>query len=94
MDFVTSHTNIAATLFDLAGILLREDFDGLPMSLTVPGMQVAQSDPRREHVSVESRALISRTVISGEFRVRELDGNNTSKAMRVIGDSYNLFYWV
>lgn len=38
MDFVTSHTDIAATLFDLASIPLREDFDSLPMPLTIPTM--------------------------------------------------------
>jgi N-acetylglucosamine-6-sulfatase len=97
VDFVISHANIAATLFDLAGIPLREDFDVLPMPLTVPGMQVAKSDPRREHVSVEYWATnlqegdIGRVSRTGAGVVY---GNNTSKAMRVIGDSYNLFYWV
>lgn len=97
VEFVTSHTDIAATLFNLAGIPLREDFDGLPMPLTVPEMQVAKSDPRREHVSVEywgtnlQEGDIGRVSPTGAGVVY---GNNTYKAMRVIGDSYNLFYSV
>jgi arylsulfatase len=53
VDFVTSHTDVVPTLFDLAGIELREDFDGLPMPLTHGGLAHARNDPRREHVSVE-----------------------------------------
>jgi N-acetylglucosamine-6-sulfatase len=97
MDVVTSHTDIAATLFDLAGIPLREDFDGLPMPLTSSEMQDAKHDPRREHVSVEywgtniQEGDIGRTSATGAAVIY---GNNTYKAMRVIGDSYNLFYSV
>ncbi|KAJ5980383.1 hypothetical protein N7481_007681 [Penicillium waksmanii] len=97
VDFVTSHTDIAATLFDLAGIPLREDFDGIPMPLTVSEMRGAKSDPRREHVSVEywgsnlQEGDIGRVSPTGAGVVYY---NNTYKAMRVIGDSYNLFYSV
>ncbi|GLI76962.1 hypothetical protein PoHVEF18_005244 [Penicillium ochrochloron] len=97
VDFVTSHTDIAATLFDLAGIPLRDDFDGLPMPLTVVEIHDAKHDPRREHVSVEywgtnlQEGDIGRVSPTGAGVVY---GNNTYKAMRVIGDSYNLFYSV
>lgn len=97
VDFVTSHTDIAATLFDLAGIPLRDDFDGLPMPLTVAEIHDAEHDPRREHVSVEywgtnlQEGDIGRVSPTGAGVVY---GNNTYKAMRVIGDSYNLFYSV
>jgi arylsulfatase len=97
VDFVTSHTDIAATFFDLAGIPLRDDFDGLPMPLTVPEMHNAKSDPRREHLSVEFWGTI---IEEGDIgRVSPTEGalvhsNNTYKAMRVIGDTYNLFYSV
>jgi arylsulfatase A-like enzyme len=53
VDFVTSHTDVLPTLFDLAGLELREDFDGLPMPLTSGSLAHARKDPRREHVSVE-----------------------------------------
>lgn len=53
VNFVTSHTDIAPTLFDLAGIKLRSDFDGLPMPLVEADIERARRDPRREHVSVE-----------------------------------------
>jgi arylsulfatase len=97
VDFVTSHTDIAATLFDLAGIPLREDFDGIPMPLTAKGMRGARSDPRREHVSVEywgsnlQEGDIGRVSATGAGVVYS---NNTYKAMRVIGGGYNLFYSV
>lgn len=97
VDFVTSHTDVAATLFDLAGIPLRKDFDGVPMPLTSSKMRGAQSDPRREHVSVEywgtnlQEGDIGRVSAGGAAVIH---GNNTYKALRVIGDSYNLFYSV
>lgn len=97
VDFVTSHTDIAATLFDLPGIPLREDFDGFPMPLTSPEIQIAKLDPRREHVSVEYWGVnlqegdIGRTSPSGGGIVYF---NTTYKAMRAIGDSYNLYYSV
>ncbi|CAG8081231.1 unnamed protein product [Penicillium nalgiovense] len=97
VDSVTSHTDVAATLFNLAGIPLRENFDGLPMPLTATDMKQAKFGPRREHVSVEywgqnlQEGDIGRDPTTGGTLVY---GNNTYKAMRVIGDSYNLFYSV
>lgn len=114
LDTVTSHTDIAATLFDLAGIPLRADFDGLPMPLSTQTMRMAERDPRREHVSVEywgtnlqEGVIAFDESIGSPGECESLDllriscsyglvryGNNTYKAMRVIGDSYNLLYSV
>ena len=91
LDTVTSHTDIAATLFDLAGIPLRADFDGIPMPLSAQSMRMAERDPRREHVSVEYWGT---NLQEGVIAFDESIGNNTYKAMRVIGDSYNLLYSV
>jgi len=53
VDFVTSHTDIVPTLFELAGMPLRSEFDGTPIPLTQGAMQKALKDPRRDHVGVE-----------------------------------------
>lgn len=50
--FPTSHTDIAPTIMQLAGVKQREDFDGLPIPLT----KKAQNSPclrKAEHVNVE-----------------------------------------
>ncbi|KAL3457657.1 Arylsulphatase [Aspergillus heterothallicus] len=97
VDFVTSHTDVAPTLFDLAGIALRSDFDGMPMPLVEKDLESARSDPRREHVSVEywggnlQEGEVGADVEAGTPVVYN---NNTYKAMRIIGDSYSLFYSV
>ncbi|KAJ2892504.1 Arylsulphatase [Zalerion maritima] len=46
VDFVTSHTDIAPTIFKLAGVDLRHDFDGTPMPTTVRHMNGARLSPR------------------------------------------------
>ena len=53
VDFVTTHTDIVPTLFDLAGIPLRDDFDGSPMPITAEAISKAESDPKRDHTIVE-----------------------------------------
>src|SRR5262249_3730215 len=53
VDSVTTHVDIAPTLFDLAGIPLRDDFDGSPMPTTADAIGKAQSDPKRDHTVVE-----------------------------------------
>ncbi|PYI15745.1 Arylsulphatase [Aspergillus violaceofuscus CBS 115571] len=97
VDFVTSHTDIAPTLFDLAGIPLRPDFDGKPMPLTKDALGRLATSPRREHLNVEywgtnlQEGLIARDASTGSALGY---GNNTYKALRVIGEGYNLFYSV
>lgn len=55
VDLVTTHTDIAPTLFDLAGIELRDDFDGKPMPISKS--QIIQAEKtkrsRSEHINVE-----------------------------------------
>ncbi|KAL2783614.1 alkaline-phosphatase-like protein [Aspergillus keveii] len=95
VDFVTSHTDVVPTLFDLASIELREDLDGLPMPLTSLGLAHARKDPRREHVSVEYwGATLGEGDVGSDLAAGTpiIYGNNTYKAMRVIGDRYDLFY--
>jgi N-acetylglucosamine-6-sulfatase len=53
VDAVTTHTDIIPTIFTLAGIPLRDDFDGMPMPIFAPGQQTAQNAPEHDHVMVE-----------------------------------------
>ena len=46
-ETITTHIDIAPTLFDLAGLPLRTDFDGTPMPISKPNEQA------HEHVTVE-----------------------------------------
>lgn len=47
-DAVTTHIDVAPTLFNLAGIPLRDDFDGSPIPLATHSAQTSH-----EHVTVE-----------------------------------------
>ncbi|KEF58669.1 arylsulfatase [Exophiala aquamarina CBS 119918] len=92
-DSVTSHTDIAPTLFQLAGIRLRDEFDGSPMPIQI---SEAETQPHAsEHVAVEYWGL---GVGEGKYAAAAVNGlaqpNNTYKAIRVIGTDYNIFYSV
>lgn len=52
-DVVTSHTDIAPTLFQLAGIQLREEFDGSPIPLPDLALEKSRASHSQEHVAVE-----------------------------------------
>lgn len=47
-DAVTTHIDLAPTIFDLADIPLRQDFDGAAIPVTHDS-----AEPRHEHVTVE-----------------------------------------
>lgn len=117
---VTTHVDLVPTLFEIAGIEQREDFDGTP----VPLIEDSKST-RHEHVNVEFWGV---ALPEGEFNTlgkatdqsdADLDGvcreiyalhanygwilgpdnpavitNNTYKALRIIGDGYDLYYSV
>jgi N-acetylglucosamine-6-sulfatase len=54
VDLVTTHTDIAPTLFDLAGIKLRADFDGklIPVTETQISEAEKENEGRSEHVNI------------------------------------------
>jgi len=87
----TSHTDIVPSLFDLAGIPLRDDFDGVPMPIRDGADQVT----RQEHVNVESWGS---NIPEGTFGPLLMSNrnNNTYKALRLISDdfSFNFLYIV
>ncbi|KAE8358950.1 Arylsulphatase [Aspergillus caelatus] len=75
----------------------KESFDGLPIPLLEARIEHTREVRKREHVSVE---YWGQNLQEGEIgtdwttETPVIYGNNTYKAMRVIGDSYNLFYSV
>lgn len=85
----SSHTDIVPTLFSLAGIPLRDDFDGEPMAVTAE--QAARSD-KSEHVNIEfwGEYLVEG---NGFFGASHLP-NNTYKHVRVVGGDYDVAYAV
>ncbi|KAH4348839.1 arylsulfatase [Parastagonospora nodorum] len=89
VDVVTTHTDIVPTLFELAGIEQRDDFDGQPIPVTSKAIAEQLKKKKRDHVNVE---------FWGPGRGEGTYGvnvpNNTYKAVRIIGERYNLLYTV
>ncbi|KAJ5644182.1 uncharacterized protein N7484_006689 [Penicillium longicatenatum] len=90
-DSVTTHIDLAPTIFNLAGIPHRNDFDGTAIPLTPD-----YAGPRHEHVTVE---FWGKSVFEGDFSQIGVDGsifvpNNTYKSVRLLGEDYNLYYSV
>ena len=51
-DIVTTHTDLAPTIFDIISIPPRQEFDGIPIPLTQTALLEAKQN-RYEHVNVE-----------------------------------------
>ncbi|KAB8076580.1 alkaline-phosphatase-like protein [Aspergillus leporis] len=86
-DSVTTHIDVAPTLFELAGVPLRSDFDGTPIQIGTGPERVY------EHVTVEywGQAMLEGGLSNlGAPTVP----NNTYKAVRVLSNEYNLYYSV
>ncbi|KAL4875117.1 alkaline-phosphatase-like protein [Aspergillus karnatakaensis] len=91
---VTTHIDLAPSIFDLAQIPLRDDFDGTPIPLP-SGSDVAH--PRHEHVTVEYWGQAYLEGEKGALSNPDLTPfvpNNTYKSVRIIGEGYNLYYSV
>ncbi|KAL2809390.1 alkaline-phosphatase-like protein [Aspergillus granulosus] len=88
---VTTHIDFAATIFELAGLPLRDDFDGTPMKFRKMSVAVPH-----EHVIVE---YWGDAVLEGIYGINPADNtnrlaNNTYKSTRIVSKSHNLFYAV
>ncbi|KAJ6179916.1 hypothetical protein N7519_010377 [Penicillium mononematosum] len=84
---VTTHIDIAPTLFQLAGLHPRSDFDGTPIPTS------KSTGDLHEHVAVEywGQAMLEGGLSNlGSPTVP----NNTYKAVRLFSTDYNLFYSV
>ena len=88
-DIVTSHTDLAPTFMALAGAKARDDLDGAAIPLTSSELLSAKGH-RQEHVNVEMWGII---MSEGDYG-SVLYPNHTYKALRVVGDDYNLLYTV
>ncbi|KAH8594600.1 alkaline-phosphatase-like protein [Bisporella sp. PMI_857] len=99
-NVVTAHTDLAPTILKIAGgDWKRADLDGSPIPLHARSLnKESKSGNRQEHVNVE---FWGRSIPEGIYRFSLDDGkvvfygsNNTYKALRVIGDDYNIYYSV
>ncbi|PYH98424.1 Arylsulphatase [Aspergillus ellipticus CBS 707.79] len=94
VDAVTTHIDVAPTLFRIAGLEAKAEFDGVAMPLTAE--EIAADGQRGEHVNVE---YWGRAGFEGAFGRADDGGpatflNNTYKALRVVGPRFNLYYSV
>jgi N-acetylglucosamine-6-sulfatase len=85
----SSHTDIVPTLFHLAGIPLRENFDGEPIPVT---KEMLAHNTKSEHVNIEYWGAYP--FEGNTFYGQSVLPDNTYKTVRVIGDKYNLAYTV
>ncbi|KAF2124799.1 arylsulfatase precursor [Dothidotthia symphoricarpi CBS 119687] len=85
----SSHTDIVPTIFSLAGIPLRDDFDGEVIPVTD---DLLASSEKSEHVNIEfwGEYLVEGNTFFGQ----DYFPNNTYKHVRVIGEEYDLAYAV
>ncbi|KAL1988641.1 hypothetical protein VTN96DRAFT_8341 [Rasamsonia emersonii] len=90
-ETVTTHIDLAPTVFQIAGIKQREDFDGVPVPLTRNSRAT-----RHEHANVEFWGI---ALPEGEYNYLGPDNppiitNNTYKGLRIHGSGYDLYYSV
>ncbi|EIN14555.1 Arylsulphatase [Punctularia strigosozonata HHB-11173 SS5] len=88
-DIVTTHTDLAPTIFSLLGLKLHSSFDGAVIPLTQQGLADAALS-RHEHANVEFWGI----AIPEGIHAGERPTNNTYKALRLVGRSFNLYYSV
>ncbi|KAL1857440.1 hypothetical protein Daus18300_010413 [Diaporthe australafricana] len=104
-DAVTTHIDLAPTILKITGSETRPDFDGTPIPLGAEGavanegggdLDNSLQTKRHEHVAVEYWGIAIAEGEGGGFdgRGQLFQLNNTYKAVRVIGQEYNLYYSV
>ncbi|KXJ91234.1 alkaline-phosphatase-like protein [Microdochium bolleyi] len=108
---VTGHVDLAPTVLEMAGVEMREDFDGRPVPIVRaqgPGAATATAAAsadektelaerrRQEHAAVEFWGIALAEGESGGFDGEGKLGmpDNTYKALRVLGDDYDMLYSV
>ncbi|KAF3765633.1 hypothetical protein M406DRAFT_88476 [Cryphonectria parasitica EP155] len=101
-DSVTTHIDLAPTVLKMVGAEARPDFDGVPIPIGSASDRAGEKEmvgperwetKRHEHVAVEYWGYaIAEGEGDGEGQL--VVTNNTYKAVRIIGDSYDLYYAV
>lgn len=93
-EIVTTHTDLAPTILQLARGPFRADFDGVSIPLTSNGLEDAVAT-RHEHVTVEFWGIAASEGQFGYFdNNQSFILNNTYKAIRIVSKEYNLYYSV
>ncbi|KAH7143394.1 arylsulfatase [Dactylonectria macrodidyma] len=85
-DMVTSHTDLAPTVFMMAGIEPKSDFDGVTIPLTEG--EIGEGT-RAEHLGIEYWGL---SIVSSLHNKSSV--GNTYKGIRVQSKDYNMYYSV
>ncbi len=67
VDIVSTHTDIVPTLFQLAGIEQRHDFDGAPFPVTSSAISKVDRQKNQDHVNVEFWGFGLDELTQGEF---------------------------
>ncbi len=94
---VTSHTDLAPTLFSLIDNPLRNDFDGRAIEMRQPAFPVSL-----EHVNIEMWGDVIGEGLFGKYGnvfnkhtgSHDLGPNNTYKGLRILAPEYSLYYSV
>lgn len=92
-DFVTSHLDLTPTFLALAGVggedaLQRYQLDGAAIPLDADTLLAGPQEGAQEHVNAEMWGII---ISEGMYNMFEYV-NHTYKALRVIGEGYNVMY--
>jgi arylsulfatase A-like enzyme len=93
-EIVTTHTDLAPTIINIVGGQVPEtaQFDGASIPLTEDGILEATKS-RHEHVNVEYWGIALSEGETWPDRPSIFE-NNTYKALRIVSDSWNLYYSV
>ncbi|KXS17421.1 Arylsulphatase [Gonapodya prolifera JEL478] len=95
-DVVTSHVDLAPTVLKLAGLPLRDEFDGTPIPVTAPDLDWANVAGRKREVTLAEmwiQGISSVSEVTGQI-LNTASLNTTYKSLRLVGSNYNLFYGI
>ncbi|KAJ4304829.1 hypothetical protein N0V90_000357 [Kalmusia sp. IMI 367209] len=86
----TTHTDLAPTWWQILGIPLRDEFDGIPIPLTEKGLNELEGSKRaKEHIQIEFWSKDNPQEYNKETEV-----NSTYKGIRILGEDYGFYYAV
>jgi arylsulfatase A-like enzyme len=90
-ELSSSHVDLAPTFFDILGLPLRDDFDGVPIPLKSEQMEEARTSGKSsEHVQTEYWSKKP----EGEYNGEAVEVGNTFKGLRIVNENYGFYYQV